>query len=205
MAIIIKLHIKSNILLLGKGVMTPRSMQVRKCPCIAAWLYSSLGIPHNTQMLLLQWRRTHSQWPHSVAHWCQQHTWLLSVLLTAVMQSAFCSACWHFCWASHKRWHLHPSVTQCSSPSCSTCTNGPLATANCRTAPRTGFCKPVILGNCFFSNCSAAHTWSSVSILNSSKTKSTRCCFDEPTTLAFLCVAALLALAAVRQSSLGRQ
>ena len=78
------------------------------------------------------------------------------------------------------------TVTQCSSPSCSTCTNGPLATANCRTAPRTGFCKPAISANCFFSNCSAAHTWSSVSILNSSKTKSTRCCFDEPTTLAFL-------------------
>ena len=41
-------------------------------------------------------------------------------------------------------------------------------------------------GNCFFSNCSSTHTWSSVSKLNSSKTKSTRCCFDEHTTLAFL-------------------
>ena len=78
------------------------------------------------------------------------------------------------------------TVTLCSSPSCSTCTNGPLATANCRTAPRTGFCKPAIPGNCFFSNCSSTHTWSSVSKLNSSKTKSTRCCFDEHTTLAFL-------------------
>ena len=66
------------------------------------------GIPHNTQMLLLQWRRAHNQWPHSVADWCQQHTWFLRVLFTAVKQSAFCSACWHFCWASHKRWHLHP-------------------------------------------------------------------------------------------------
>ena len=51
---------------------------------------------------------------------------------------------------------------------------------------RTGFCKPAIPGNCFFSNCSSTHTWSSVSKLNSSKTKSTRCCFDEHTTLAFL-------------------
>ena len=40
------------------------------------------------------------------------------------------------------------TVTLCSSPSCSTCTNGPLATATCRTAPRTGFCKPAIPGNC---------------------------------------------------------
>ena len=46
--------------------------------------------------------------------------------------------------------------------------------------------KPAIPGNCFFSNCSSTHTWSSVSKLNSSKTKSTRCCFDEHTTLAFL-------------------